>query len=214
MSGKLMKLRELRNKKGLTYDDVGNYLGFKGGSYYRKMENGERDIKLNVLLKLAELYNVSLAYLLGADDREIILPENSVPVNPDGIKLIPVYGSIAAGMPITAVEERGQYMPFDTNLAKIDKRDVKDYFYLRVKGDSMEPNIIEGDVVLVRRQSIVDNGQIAVVICNREDATCKRVTIAGEKLVLQSDNPKYKPMVLNASDCFIIGKVISHTRKD
>ena len=208
------RLKELRKKAGLTYDQIGNYLGYKGGTYYRKLENNERPIKINHIEKLAELYHVSVAYLMGEDDRLEIFPANITPVNRENIIMLPIIGNIAAGVPIHAMQEEDNFMPFDTGLAHVQNRDVSDYFYLRVKGNSMEPNLRDGDVALVRKQSIVDNGEIAAVIVDSENATCKRVTIADDKVILNSDNPSFKPMVYKFSDCRIIGKIMGHYRED
>ena len=208
------RLKELRKKAGLTYDQAGNYLGYKGGTYYRKLENGERPIKMVHVKKLAELYNVSMAYLMGEDDRLEIFPANVVPVNRENIIMLPIIGNIAAGIPIYAMQEEDNFMPFDVGLAHVQNRDVSDYFYLRVKGNSMEPNLMDGDVALVRKQSIVDNGEIVAVIVDSENATCKRITIADDKVILNSDNPSFKPMVYKFSDCRIIGKIMGHYRED
>lgn len=74
----------------------------------------------------------------------------------------------------------------------------------------MEPTISNGDVALVRKQSVVENGEVAAVLCDGERATCKRVTITKDNIILNSDNKKYAPMVQETDNCIIIGKVIGH----
>lgn len=97
---------------------------------------------------------------------------------------IPVLGRVAAGIPIEMIEDivDEEEIPGDM---------VGEYFGLRIKGDSMEPKISEGDTVIVRQQPDVENTEIAIVTINGQEATCKRVYKYAETLVLRSDNPKY-----------------------
>lgn|GEM_PF-250352 len=132
------------------------------------------------------------------------------PFSSNSIIMLPVYGSIAAGLPIAANQEYDEYYPLDTKFASINGYSPEDFFWLRVKGDSMEPGIVNGDLVLVRRQPIVDNGEIAVVLCDCEEATIKRVTVAGDKIILNPDNKKHPPQIHNTGDCLILGKVLKH----
>jgi len=73
----------------------------------------------------------------------------------------------------------------------------------------MSPHIMDKDLVLVRKQDIVDNNELAVVLCNSETATVKRVVFAGDKIILNSDNKQYPPQIYNADECRILGKVIN-----
>ena len=204
------KLKHLRTSKNLNVEEVAEGSGV-GESYLRKLENGDRRLNIETMLKLANFYKVSLDYLCGKDTREEIFPEyeHIVDVEGMGITSLPIIGDIAAGIPMTAIPESGEYMPFDTALCRINGHNLDEYFYFRIKGDSMEPTINDKDVVLVHRQPVVENGQVAVVLCDDfENATCKRVTVAGENLILNSDNRDYAPQVHECDRCMIIGKVI------
>ena len=201
------RIKQIRISKGLSVDAVAEGISMTG-SYLRKLENGQRRLNIEHLFNLAQYFNVSLDYLTGKDDRTEIFPDQIINVDGSTIVMLPVIGEIAAGIPMTAIPENGEYMPFDTNLCNISGHSLSEYFYLRVKGDSMEPAISNGDIVLVKRQSVVENGEVAVVLCNEESATCKRITIARESLILNSDNKSYAPMVYDSDDCLIIGKVI------
>lgn len=131
---------------------------------------------------MAKNINVSIDYLLNLDDREEIFPNEGsvIPVDGSYITMLPIIGDISAGIPITAIPESGEYMPFDTNLCSINGHRLEEYFYFRIKGNSMEPTIMDGDVVLVHKQPTVENGQVGIILCDdMENATCKRVTIAG-----------------------------------
>ena len=87
-----------------------------------------------------------------------------------------------------------------------DVADAK-HFYLRVKGDSMEPTIREGSLVLVRMQPEVEHGQIALVLLG-EEATIKRVFTANGQVILRADNPGYPPTLAPADEARIVGKIV------
>lgn len=121
---------------------------------------------------------------------------------------IPVLGYVKAGIPMTAVENIIDYEEISQEQAR-----TGEFFGLQIKGDSMEPKISEGDVVIVRKQETVENGEIAVVLINGDDATVKKFykTDAGIKLV--STNPTYDPFFytpdeVNALPVIVIGKVV------
>lgn len=104
-----------------------------------------------------------------------------------GVK-IPVLGRVAAGIPITAVEDILDYEEIEESLAK-----TGEFYGLQIKGDSMEPRISEGDVVIVRQQNDVESGDVAIVLVNGDDATCKRVVKHEHGLTLISFNPMHPP---------------------
>lgn len=203
------RVKQIRLSRGFSIDDVAQGIDVSG-SHYRKLENGDRRLNIEHLFKLADFFNVSIDYLTGKDDREEIFP-NIISIEGNSIAMLPVIGDIAAGTPMMAIPENDEYMLFDTKLCNINGHALDEYFYLRIKGDSMEPTISDGDIALVRRQTVVENGEVAVVLCNRENATCKRVTLTeSSNIILSSDNKNYAPMVYNVDDCLIIGKVIGH----
>lgn len=204
------KLRELRNRLGLSAEEIAKALDITVGYYY-KLERGEKRLNIDHINKLAQLMNVRSDYLLNLDDREEIFPEGSDvwEVNSHFISMLPIIGDIAAGIPITAIPETGEYMPFDTSICSINGHRLEEYFYFRIKGNSMEPTILDNDIVLVHRQPIVENGQVAIVLCDElEKAACKRVILTGDTLILNSDNKEYSPIIFECNKCMIIGKVI------
>ena len=133
------------------------------------------------LLRLCELYDVSTDYLLGRDNDPRPRTEKK------GVK-IPVLGRVAAGIPITAIEDVLDYEEIEESLAK-----TGDFYGLQIKGTSMEPKFSEGDVVIVRQQDDVESGEIAIVLVNGDDATCKRVVKHENGLSLISLNPSFPP---------------------
>jgi len=124
-----------------------------------------------------------------------------------GVK-IPVYGQIAAGVPIEAIEDIIDYEEIPAEMAKDGE-----YIALMIKGDSMEPRLQTGDVVIIRKQETVDSGQIAAVMINGNEATLKKVILRTGGITLVPLNPKYEPMVYSNEQVknlpiIIIGRVV------
>ena len=121
---------------------------------------------------------------------------------------INVFGRVAAGIPIEAIEDI-----IDTEEITEELAATGDFFGLQIKGDSMEPRITEGDVVIVRQQEDAETGETVIVLINGQDATCKRLKKYTEGIMLISNNPKYEPMIFSNKEIIekpvkIIGKVV------
>lgn len=191
------RLKELRKANRMTQSDVAKIVGI-GQSGYSFWESGRSKIDDAGLRKLAALYNVSVDYLLGTDTNQ----------TKASVK-IPVLGDVAAGIPIEAIENTVDYEEIDAALAS-----TGEFFGLRIKGDSMEPRIREGDVVIVRKQSDADTGDTAVVLVNGDSATVKRIKKEPDgDLWLIPNNPAYDtkhytPDEIRALPVSILGKVV------
>ena len=184
------RLSELRKQKGLKQGDLAAFLGV-AQSTLSGWENGKFEIDDKNIIKLADFFGVSVDYLLG---REVSANspwnENGIDMAPrkKGIK-IPVLGRVVAGVPVEAVQDVIDYEEIDEEMAK-----TGEFFALQIKGDSMEPRIKSGDVVIVRKQDIVDSGDVAIVMVNGDDATCKKFVKHKNGVSLVSMNPAYTPM--------------------
>ena len=144
----------------------------------------------------------TLARLFGVGAGELVAGEVSTNV----IK-VPVCGNVAAGIPIDAIEDVEEYVDVDASLAK-----GATLIGLRVKGRSMEPRFTNGDTVIIRCQSSVDNGDIAVVLVG-DEATMKKVVRYTEGIRLMPTNPAYEPRYFSNEEIAslpvtIIGKVV------
>jgi repressor LexA len=189
------KLKKRRLELGLTLEDVGNLVGVSKSTVMKWetgfIENMRRD---NVAL-LAKALRVSPLWIMGMDEPESILSLKT--------KKVPLLGTIAAGEPIYAYEDCRTYVEVDECL------DVD--FCLQVKGDSMvDARINNGDVVFVRKQSAVDDGEIAVVLLDNE-ATLKRFYKNNGGIILKPENSNYQPRYYTAEDFAeikILGKAI------
>lgn len=193
----MLRLREARKAKGLTQVEVSRIIGISQNGY-SDWETGKNRVDARSLGRLAELYGVTVNYLLGID-------ENDAPAK--GVR-IPVLGSVAAGIPIEAIQDIVDYEEIDADMAA-----AGEYFGLKIKGNSMEPRIREGDVVIVRRQEEAETGDTVVVLVNGDSATVKRIKIEPNGIALIPNNPAYDTRFYSAAEVEllpvrIIGKVV------
>ena len=164
----------------------------------------KQSLSADTLSKIASYFGVSVDYLLGNESVSDGPPAPSRP----GSKWIPVLGKVAAGTPIEAVEDILDYEEIDAQTAASGE-----HFALQIKGQSMEPRIKDGDVVIVRRQDDCDSGDIAVVLVNGDEATVKRIKKEPAGIMLIPSNPSYEPKFYSNDEILslpvrIIGKVI------
>ena len=197
------RLKKRRNELGLTLEYVGNKVGV-GKSTVRKWETGDiANMGRDKISLLADALNVSPLYIMGLDPVDIF-DEPQVTIQ--------VLGRVAAGAPIEAIEEVIGQIEIPESLAR-----TGDFFGLRIAGDSMEPKISNGDTVLIRKQPDVDSGQIAVVMVNGDDATCKKIVKHENGISLVALNPTYDPKFYTGEEVesipiTIIGRVIELRR--
>lgn len=180
MNGKRLKM--LREEKGLTQKDLAEKLSLtpKAISFY---ELGAREPSGDALIHMAHILGTTTDYLLGNSTTK----EAEQKVG-RGVR-IPVLGRVVAGIPIEAVEEILDYEEITPELAASG-----DFFALKIRGHSMEPRMMEGDVVIVRRQDDVDSGDVAIVLVNGDEATVKRVKKQPEGITLIATNTSvYEP---------------------
>ena len=205
------KLRSLRKEKGLTQVQLSKELNEKFSLntdrvMISKWETGFQTPVVGTLKYIAKYFNVSLDYLNGDELSDENLFSKYTNIMPIKTQRIPLLGEIACGEPIYADEGRESYIEIGT--------DIKADFCLRAKGDSMiNARILDGDIVFIRKQPIVDNGEIAAVIID-DEATLKRVYYYPQsgKLVLTPENPAYEPLVYigeELNEIKILGKAVA-----
>ena len=171
-----------------------------------KYENGTIPLNDDVIMKLAEHFKVSTDYLLGRNE------DPNMPTSTGG-KWIPVLGDVAAGIPIEAVEDILDYEEISASVAA-----TGEHFALRIKGMSMAPRLITGDVVIVRKQPDVENGETAVVVINGDSATVKIVKKLADGIALVPTNPEcevkiYTNEQIEEMPVTIIGRVVERRSK-
>ena len=149
---------------------------------------------------LADYFNVTKADLVEDKEKQVI---ETLPV-----KKIPVVSKISAGLPIYSEENLIDYIYFATNKLNSDKEE----FGLKVSGDSMDKIFQDGDIVVVEKDSIVENGQLGVVMINGYNATVKRIRYNGDQIILipESNNSNHYPQVYGKDDeVKVIGRVVA-----
>ena len=176
------KISELRKKNKLSQKEFGKIVGAAQNTVCN-WENGKREPDNDTMIKISKLFNVSVDYLLGNEDNATSEQTESKYVK------IPVLGYVAAGIPMGAIEDIVDWEEIPAEMARYGE-----YFGLIINGDSMEPRICRGDVVIVRKQSDIDSGDIAIVIVNGDEGTCKKVVKHDNGISLVSFNPAYEPM--------------------
>lgn len=201
-------LKKLREKKGVYQKDVAAYLGVERTTYV-KYENGDSEPSFEMLGKLADYFDVSIDYLLGREGKDPVALLGGFPMEKQGRR--PIYGTVSAGL--------GQYVEGDDFLGfeTVDaKYNTEDYFYLRVKGNSMAPLIGDGDLLLIHKQEAVDSGELAVLLVDGEEGFVKKIEYGHGVVRLISENPYYPPLCFNGQEAArvrVVGKVVEMKRK-
>lgn len=199
------RLKQLRNEKKINQRELANFLKV-APSTISMYESGQREPNFEVLESLADFFNVDLNYLLGKSDKTTkLMIEDSQP--PQGLQ-IPVLGTVAAGIPISAVEDILDYEEIDSSF-----QSQGEFFALRIKGDSMQPKMDDGDVVIVKQQSDANSGDTVIALVNGDEATCKKLQKTENGIMLVSTNPDYLPMFftneeIQTKPVVILGKVV------
>ena len=175
------ELKKLRKGKNLTQQKLADALGISK-STISMYENGNREPDFETSEAIADFFNVRLDDLLGRKN-----PFMSVFHQKKMQCIVPVLGKVAAGIPMDAVEYIVDYEEISEEMAR-----KGEYFGLQIKGDSMEPKFSEGDVVIVRKQTTIQSGEIAIVLINGDEATIKKVVLFDGGISLVPTNQAYE----------------------
>lgn len=199
-------LRKLRISKNLSQEELAKIIGVSK-STIGMYEQGNRIPKADATLKkLAEYFNVTIDYLMGLVPDNTLMPsiykyDNISPIKTKKFRMI---GEIACGKPIYCNENYETYIEASA--------DIQADFCLTAKGDSMiNVRIFDGDIVFIKEQAVVENGEIAAVIIN-DEATLKRVYVKSDKIILRPENPLYDDLVYekeHMNEITILGKAVA-----
>ena len=178
---------ELSQKLGVGTTSVSNWC------------NGLKSPRMDKIDAMCTLFNCTRSDLM-EEPKSFINKKHGVTIN--------VLGRVAAGLPIEAVENIIDTEEISDELAR-----TGEFFGLQIHGDSMEPRMYEGDVVIVRKQDDAESGDIVIAMVNGNDATCKRLTKYANGITLSSLNAKYEPLIYSNEEILekpvkILGKVI------
>lgn len=233
MSALNNRIKEMRLARGLTLAQVADYLGVKEATAQRYESGAIKTIKYETIVNLANLFNCTPQYLMDWDREPEGLDLSILEIYPDyklgketiseylarmqaknilplpKTRKVPMLGTIACGEPILATENIDTYVDVP--------EDVRCDFTLRCKGDSMiGARIYDGDIVYIREQPDVENGEIAAVLIDgsETEATLKRVYKSEGQIMLMPENSAYQPMVYTGADMVrvrILGKAVAFT---
>lgn len=200
------KLVKARERAGLKQKEAAEKIGITNDKLC-KYEKGKNIPPYDILMKLAKLYGVHVNYFLENNSGN----NNLYSLYPAGkFVRIPVYGTIRAGNPIYADEEIIGY-------EWVPEEEVRsgEHFFLRVTGDSMKDiGIFDGSLILVRKQSTVNNGDIAVVLLKEtEEATVKRIYFQDGVVILKPENPAYDLQIYKPEEVLVLGKVVMELKR-
>lgn len=182
-------LSQRRRELGLTQKEVADAVGVAEATVSRWKSGEIANMRRDKIAALAKVLHCSADFIMTGE--ESVPDTSSVQIPPGFSPLpamasVPLVGQIACGQPITAEENLEGYVSIPA--------DWHATFTLMCKGDSMEPRIKDGDLVAIRSQPLVENGEIAAVRIDCE-ATLKHVYLYPDKIVLQPENPRYEPIV-------------------
>lgn len=204
------RIKRLREEHHMTQTDLAKKLGIATQTVFKYEKNIVTNIPLLTVEKIAEIFDVTPAYITGWDEPSPSTPnvdvfqyDNILPIT---TQKLPMLGDIACGQPIFTNEDRESYVVVGV--------DIKADFVLRAKGDSMiNARIHDGDIVFIKKQPSVENGEIAAVVIN-DEATLKRVYYSPEQnqLTLTAENPSHTPFVYRNEELdhiHILGKAVA-----
>lgn len=206
MSELSTRILTLIEQKGLSYGELSDMTKIPKSALQRYATGSTEKIPLPRIEAIAKALEVSSAYLIGWASRkdDASLPSNITPM--PKLSQVPLIGTIACGTPILAEEN----VEGDVDLPDHIRAD----FALRCKGDSMiNARIYDGDIVYIRQQETVENGEIAAVLIE-DEATLKRVRLFEDHISLEPENPQYRPLVYwedEMNNVRIIGKAVAFT---
>lgn len=200
------RIKKRRNDFMISQTDLAKKIGISKQTLYKYETNIITNIPSDTIERIASVLNVSPAYIMGwEDDEKIKSLDNIYQIE---LKRFPLLGEIACGLPTYTNEERESYIMAGT--------DIKADFCLKAKGDSMiNARICDGDIVFIRKQDMVDNGEIAAVVVNNDsEATLKRLFYYKEKalLILKAENPAYEDLIFQneeLDEVHILGKAVA-----
>ena len=189
------RIKQRRIELDMSQEELAHRIGYKSKSSINKIELGIQGLTQSKIKVIADALRTTPDYIMGWGRYGKAIE----------VQRVPLIGSIACGKPIVATEQFECYVEVGSQ--------IHCDFCLRAHGDSMiNARIFDGDIVFIRQQNAVDNGEIAAVIVNDEEATLKRIFDYADRIVLQAENPAYEPMVFVGEEknhVHILGKAVA-----
>ena len=197
------QIKLLRKERKISQKQLAQYLEVTQQAV-GKWETGKSVPDSVTLTKIADYFKTSVDYLLGVDK---VIENTQAFV--DNNFAIPIIGTVKAGYSALAYND-------DLGVDFANVRNPEDYFYLVVKGNSMEPRIKDGDLALVHKQSTLEDGDLGVIVYGDNEGTLKKFVKKNNMIILQPFNPEYEAKIITGedlNDVYIAGKVIETKTK-
>jgi len=184
-------LRYLRYQNKMTQDELAAKLGYKSFTTIQKWEDGTAFPRVKSLNQLALIFNVEVDHLLNVNLRHSLVE-------------VPILGEVKAGYNLYIMEDIFGYEYYDNK-----EYGIGEYFYLKVKGDSMiDLRINDGDIVYVKKQDYINNNDIGVFLLENNEVTIKKASINKDSITLKAANKKYEDRKFKLDDVKVLGKVL------
>lgn len=199
------RIKQARQIRKMRQQDLANRIGV-GQSTLSHWENGIYEPDIEAIRKMCAVLDVSVDYLLGL---------SQISESPSESVTIPVLGSIPAGIPLEAIEDILDWEEIPASMCY----GGKEYFALEVRGDSMWPDYLPGDIIIVRKSPVCDSGDVCVVYVNGYDATLKQVSLGKDgSISIIPRNQSYPPRTYSREEVInlpvsIAGVVVELRRK-
>ena len=200
------RIKELRLQSGMTMEELAAKIGLQKAAIYKYESGIVVNLKRDIIEKLANVFHVSPSYIMCLEDDPATQASASNIIPMPKMRDLPMVGNIACGTPILAEQNIEEFVSAPEH--------VHADFALRCKGDSMiGARIFDGDIVYIRQQETIENGEIAAVLVDNE-ATLKRVRLFEDHISLEPENPLYRPLVFwdqDMNNVHILGKAVAFT---
>ena len=210
-------ISEYRKKHNMSMEDFHRVSGISK-SYIGFLEKGAHPQtgkpitpSYNSVMKAAKAFGIHVDTLMHMINEDICIEDDDIILmtNYQNSISIPVMGRVAAGSPIDAIEDVIDYVVIPEDMAAQDE-----YFGLKIKGRSMEPQIFDGDIVIVRKSAVAETGDIVIATVHSDDAVCKKLKTNKSKTILRSLNHDFEDIDVTGDTSFrILGVVVELRRK-
>ena len=192
-------IKKLRERKGLTQEELAMKVGYTSATTINKIESGANKLKQEKIKIFADVLECTVSELLGIDEINNLHPVSSI-----DIRKIPLYDSISCGTGGFVDDNIIDYVSLPAEMFS----SKKEYFAQYAHGDSMiNANINDGDLVIFEKTSSVTNGMIGCFCIDDNTATYKRLSMTNEQIILLPENPSYNPIIANVETFKCIGKL-------
>ena len=201
-------IKKLRERKGLTQEELAMKVGYTSATTINKIESGTNKLKQEKIKIFADVLECTVSELLGIDEINNLHPVSSM-----NIRKIALYDSISCGTGGFVDDNIIDYVSLPAEMFS----SKKEYFAQYAKGDSMiNANINNGDLVIFEKTSSVTNGMIGCFCIDDNTATCKRLSMTNGQIILLPENPSYNPIIANVETFKCIGKLafVINDRRD